>query len=423
MIAHFTRVALAALLMTSSSQALAQASGWTISEASGPVFLHRDGERMAARRGAAIMVGDMVATGANGRAVLVHRQDFVTIAANSQVTIPAATSQSGLTRFFQTLGNAIFRVQKRGTPHFSVDTPYLAAVVKGTTFSITVGPTDASLQVTEGLVEVATVDGGARDLIRPGSVAMISAADLYRLNVLGDQPRVLDSPLRSQDDAPAAPPDGAAPPEASASSGPLPSADPPAPEFADAPPILEVAVVSKPADLGKATGGLLRGEQPTAFAAALAAPATLQPGLTSPAAAGPERPGEKDGTDNTSGGRSPDAAGKPATGSGKPAKDNDSANKPGKGSEDKPAKGDDRDKPDEYKPNKDADKDKPGKEGKDKPAKDDDDKPGKNNKPGKDKPEKDDKPGKDDDKPERGGKGKEREGKDDKDKPGKGGKD
>ena len=68
--------------------------------------------------------------------------------------------------------------------------------MKGSTFSVTVGAEGSSLQVTEGLVEVSTLDGGARDLVRPGDVAMISAGDKYRLSISGDQSIVIDSPAR-----------------------------------------------------------------------------------------------------------------------------------------------------------------------------------------------------------------------------------
>ena len=196
MIKTLTRSVTAALLICASSQAIAQSSGWMVSEVSGPVFVDRDGKRVAARRGAAVEVGDTIATGARARAVLVHQNDFVTVASNSRVRIPKESKNSSITQFFQEIGNAIFRVEKKGTPHFKVDTPYLAAVVKGTTFSVTVGAEGSSLQVTEGLVEVSTLDGGARDLVRPGDVAMISAGDKYRLSISRDQSIVIDSPAR-----------------------------------------------------------------------------------------------------------------------------------------------------------------------------------------------------------------------------------
>src|SRR3546814_1605096 len=66
----------------------------------------------------------------------------------------------------ESAGNIVFSIKKKLTPHFGVQTPYLAAVVKGTTFSVTVDGTGASVQVVEGAVEVSTLDGGARDLIR-----------------------------------------------------------------------------------------------------------------------------------------------------------------------------------------------------------------------------------------------------------------
>ena len=131
MIKSLTRSVTAALLICASSQAIAQSSGWMVSEVSGPVFVDRDGKRVAARRGATVEVGDTIATGARARAVLVHQNDFVTVASNSRVRIPKESKNSSITQFFQEIGNAIFRVEKKGTPHFKVDTPYLAAVVSG----------------------------------------------------------------------------------------------------------------------------------------------------------------------------------------------------------------------------------------------------------------------------------------------------
>jgi hypothetical protein len=62
-------------------------------------------------------------------------------------------------------------------------------VVKGTTFTVTVGPEDARVKVTEGAVQVSTLDGGASDLLMPGSMAMVGKSDLYRLMVEGKDAR------------------------------------------------------------------------------------------------------------------------------------------------------------------------------------------------------------------------------------------
>ena len=215
MLKAFSRIAVVALLCSASSQAIARSAEWIVSESKGPVSIVRQSGRVAAARGTPVGAGDAVVTGAGGSAVLVRDKDFVTVAANSRVRIPQGQQVSTMTRFLQDVGNAIFRIEKRGTPHFAVDTPYLAAVVKGTTFSITVGADSTSLQVTEGVVEVATKDGGARDLVRPGSIAMIAAGDRYRLSISGDQPAIIDSPQRAAE-MPSSPGDAAVAPATAA---------------------------------------------------------------------------------------------------------------------------------------------------------------------------------------------------------------
>ena len=93
-----------------------------------------------------------------------------------------------------------YDIGRQPNPHFGVDTPYLAAVVKGTVFSITVAEEGATLQVTEGAVETSTIDGGARDLILPGSVAMVAAGDDRRLIVETDGRRAHEGDARFNSD-------------------------------------------------------------------------------------------------------------------------------------------------------------------------------------------------------------------------------
>jgi hypothetical protein len=387
--------------------------------------------RAGATRGMAIQPGDTIVTGSGARAVLVHSKDFVTVSSNSRIRIPAEARESSITRFFQELGNAIFNVEKRNAPHFSVDTPYLAAVVKGTVFSVTVGADRSALQVTEGVVEVSTMDGGARELIRPGSIAMIAASDRYRLTISGDAARVVDSPAR---------------PPAPASTQTLPpasTAEPGAPAPVAAPTESSVplgerisqAVESKPVDLALATNGVLSGLSPVNAAAAVIrdqvavannveSPRQGTGNADGPATGGADRgdaanpapagSGPSEATPDNSGGSSrPDPlspdAGKAGDKSetGKPVPEADKGGKPGAGDADKadagkPAPKDEGGKPgkdDAGKPSDKPDTGKPGHEGnKDgKPGKDDSGKPG--DKPDSGKPGAKDeggKPGKDD---------------------------
>ena len=174
------------------------------SEAAGSVTVTEAGRPQAAQRGMHVAPGATVATGNGARAVIVRGRDFVTVAANSRVRVPVAAEKQGLVEMIQEWGNAIFQIEKQAKPHFGVRTPYLAAVVKGTTFSVTVTPQGASLQVIEGLVETSTIDGGAAELIRPGVVASVASNDVYRMTVQGQDKQQFDSPQR------AAPPPAAA---------------------------------------------------------------------------------------------------------------------------------------------------------------------------------------------------------------------
>ena len=174
-------------LLFASSSALAQAPAWRVSETSGDVRILENGQVHPAARGAIVPGGAVVTTGAASRAVLVRAHDYGVVSPASRVRVPTLQQQggSGLFQMITDAGTALFRVQHTSVPHFGVRTPYLAAVVKGTVFTVTVGERGASVQVTEGAVQVSTVDGGAADMVRPGMVASIGAADLQLLHIEG----------------------------------------------------------------------------------------------------------------------------------------------------------------------------------------------------------------------------------------------
>ncbi|MGZ8347912.1 MAG: FecR domain-containing protein, partial [Allosphingosinicella sp.] len=189
---------IAPLLLAVAGPAFAQAGQWRISEVSGQVRIVENGQGRAATRGALLASGSAIATAAQGRAVLVRGREFVVVSPNSQLRIPSPQqeqeSRGGVIQWLADWGTSLFRIERQETPHFGVQTPYLAAVVKGTTFTVNVGPAGASVQVTEGAVEVSTPDGGASEMIRPGMIASVAAGDLYQLNIEGDVARSIRSP-------------------------------------------------------------------------------------------------------------------------------------------------------------------------------------------------------------------------------------
>lgn len=166
---------------------------WQVSETSGEVRLTHNGQARAAVRGALLASGATITTGAKARAVIVRGEEFVVISPGSQLRVPAANSPNTVMQMIEDFGTAVFKIKKKSTPHFGVQTPYLAAVVKGTTFTVTIGPEGGSVQVTEGAVEVSTLDGGAADLVEPGDIASVGASDLYQLTIEGDGSKIIRS--------------------------------------------------------------------------------------------------------------------------------------------------------------------------------------------------------------------------------------
>jgi hypothetical protein len=195
-------IGLALLAFAASGEAAAQ-TGWHVSEASGDVRVAVDGQTRPVTRGMLLASGAVVASNPGGRAVLVNGRDYVILSPGSRVRLPGAPAlvipasggrtMAAMTQVVSEAGTALYRIEHRATPHFRVQTPYLAAVVKGTVFSVTVNRTGASVQVTQGAVEVSTVDGGAAELVRPGMVATVGAGHLLELNIRGDVNRTIRS--------------------------------------------------------------------------------------------------------------------------------------------------------------------------------------------------------------------------------------
>ncbi len=315
---------LAPVLAAMSGGANAAAPAWKVSETSGEVRLVENGRARLATKGALLASGSTIATGPGARAVIVRGEEFVVISPRSQLRVPAESSSSGIMQLIEDFGTALFKIQKKSTPHFGVQTPYLAAVVKGTTFTVTVGPEGSSVQVTEGAVQVSTLDGGAAELVRAGTIATVGASDLFRLTVDGEKTKVVQSPNRP-------------PAEVAAKKG------PPVYSAAYTGPRGQEVRVSQRLDedsksLSKLTKGLVDGNSAHEMATAEfreQAKAARKEG---------SNPGNGDGD----GGGKPDDAGKP-DGSGKPDKPSDPA-KPDKdpkpGEPAKPEKPEDPAKPD-----------------------------------------------------------------------------
>ena len=93
------------------------------------------------------------------------------VVANS--TAFALSSTSGRTKILHRSGTAIYNVRKKPARHFSVDTPNIVAVVKGTKFEIDESRDSSVVSVYSGIVEVTSRVDGRTVRVEPGQTAIL----------------------------------------------------------------------------------------------------------------------------------------------------------------------------------------------------------------------------------------------------------
>lgn len=139
-------------------------------------------------QGQAIEPGQRLATGAGGRVVLARGASTITVGPDGRMEIPAGGDDGVRTKIVQAMGSLLFKVEKRASQHFEVETPYLAAVVKGTTFTVSVDGETSAVHVVEGAVEVKALATGQVGLIKPGYTAVVSQRGGRGLSIIGGKP-------------------------------------------------------------------------------------------------------------------------------------------------------------------------------------------------------------------------------------------
>src|SRR4051812_3919188 len=145
-----------------------QSAGWSVVVANNAFVDHGKGDAAsAAVMGANIGVGDRLTTGDGGALVLSRGEDLVTMAENSQIEI-VDPQPSATTLIEQPYGHVDYHVTKEKVPHFQVDAPLLATVVKGTTFSVNASKAQSSVTVSEGRVVAKNRRTGASKSVGAG---------------------------------------------------------------------------------------------------------------------------------------------------------------------------------------------------------------------------------------------------------------
>lgn len=118
-------------------------------------------------------------TDKDSRIVLKHRNDKITIASNSLLKLEEEkyTEEGIITKIIQTIGYALFDIEKNTGRQNIVETSYLLSVVKGTTFTVQVTEKQTIVDLIEGQLEVKATRFNASTIINAGQIAQLAKGD------------------------------------------------------------------------------------------------------------------------------------------------------------------------------------------------------------------------------------------------------
>jgi len=151
------------------------AADWVMSRVTGSVWLTSpQNTQQTAAEGVEVAAGWTVTTGPDSRVLLLRGSESIAIGAN---TIAVAQGDEAQTTISLQQGVATFDVQHRPTRSFAVTTPVLAAIVKGTNFTVSANADESNVMVTEGTVEVRALSTGEATMLTPGQTATVDAGN------------------------------------------------------------------------------------------------------------------------------------------------------------------------------------------------------------------------------------------------------
>lgn len=203
---------LAALL---SGAVPALADEWAVVKLRGSVQQLIDGAWTPVARGDTIPDERAVRTLSDGHVDLQRGAEVVTLGAETQVIIHDKADVR-YTTVQQDFGSVEVEAQVENVEHFAVETRFLAAVVKGTHFTVTASDLGASVAVQRGQVEVESVSSKHKATVTIGQVASVTPETDMVLSGGGSMPAIFgpDGSIVQPAGAPAGTPPAIAAPNA-----------------------------------------------------------------------------------------------------------------------------------------------------------------------------------------------------------------
>ncbi len=181
---HFWRALLAATFCVGMSAA-AMADDWVAMRLRGQVVQLLDNAWQPLHRGDVVPDSRVVRTLASGHVDFMRGQETVALGPDTQIQIFDKPGTKPFTTVKEYFGAVSVEAEVENVQHFAVDTPYLAAVVKGTKFVVISGKDGASVSVHRGHVAVDDKASHRHVTIAVGETASVSSGSPGTLTVSG----------------------------------------------------------------------------------------------------------------------------------------------------------------------------------------------------------------------------------------------
>lgn len=207
-----------AVLLLGTAPALADE--WAVVKLRGTVQQLIDGAWAPVARGDKIADDRPVRTLGDGHADLQRGAEIVTLGADTQVVIHDKADVR-YTTVQQDFGTVEVEAQVENVQHFAVETKFLAAVVKGTHFTVTASDLGASVAVERGQVEVESAASKRKTTVTIGQMASVAPATDMVVSGDGSMPAIFgpDGRIVQPAGAPAGSPPAIASPGSASRSG------------------------------------------------------------------------------------------------------------------------------------------------------------------------------------------------------------
>ena len=131
----------------------AVADDWVAERLRGEVFAFDGNIWIPLARGDVVSDDRAIKTLPSARVTFVRGNETIELASNTQIRIIDANGRK-FTTVYQESGTVTVEADRMEIQHFAVQTDFLAAVVKGTKFTVAVGLDRATVNVNQGIVQV-----------------------------------------------------------------------------------------------------------------------------------------------------------------------------------------------------------------------------------------------------------------------------